>query len=507
MHSKAVSKQEFHDTIRPALKKEGKTIALCHGVFDLVHPGHILHLQQASEIADVLVVSVTSEEFVRKGPGRPYFDDKSRMDVLSAVECVDYVILSEGFTVDDVIEAVEPDFYVKGSEYEHKEDDITGMISHEQELVENHGGKIYFTTGRTFSSTKLINTVMGGLSQEVITFMRQFKQKYSIDYIRGIADSARKLNVLVVGDFIIDRYSYCLVHGLINKDAVYSSRLESSEDFLGGSAAVARHLSSFAGNITLLAAIGNNDNTEYIFPENCKPVFFRSNDRDTIIKQKYLTHNSKRDEYHKYFGVHNIPRIPRYEDSLHKKVLDFLKEHIAEYDAVFLCDFGHGLLDQSAMDIIQDEAKYIALDCQTNSANYGTNPITKYRRADLFCLDQKELQFAMPMLIEDEQKALTELAKRLHSRGCLTLGASGAAYIDGEDFGTCPALTLHVKDTIGAGDSFYAAAGIYAAMGAPSDLVVLMGNIGGALGANIVGNKSAIEKVNVLKYAGTLLNV
>ena len=105
-----------------------KTIALCHGVFDLVHPGHIVHLKQASEIADVLVVSITASEYVRKGPGRPYFDDATRMNFLSAIEYVDYVMLSECFTVDDIIRAVEPDFYVKGEEYSSSENDITGKI-------------------------------------------------------------------------------------------------------------------------------------------------------------------------------------------------------------------------------------------------------------------------------------------------------------------------------------------------------------------------------------------
>ena len=123
--NKIVSRKEFAETIRPELKKNGKTIALCHGVFDLIHPGHIIHFEQAKSMGDVLVVSVTSESYVRKGPGRPYFNDETRMKFLAALECVDYVLLSEGYTVDDIIESVEPDVYVKGEEYAKAEDDIT----------------------------------------------------------------------------------------------------------------------------------------------------------------------------------------------------------------------------------------------------------------------------------------------------------------------------------------------------------------------------------------------
>ena len=191
--NKIVSKQEFKKKIRPQLKSENKTIALCHGVFDLVHPGHITHLKQASEIADVLVVSITASEYVRKGPQRPYFDDQTRMNFLAAIEYVDYVILSEGFTVDDIVEAVEPDFYVKGQEYSHPDDDVTGMIDKERRLVEAHGGKLYFTSGQVFSSTKLINTALSGLSDEVILFMQDFKKRHSIQEIRTLADDAKKL--------------------------------------------------------------------------------------------------------------------------------------------------------------------------------------------------------------------------------------------------------------------------------------------------------------------------
>ena len=508
--NKIITKQEFAEKIRPELKKNGKTIALCHGVFDLVHPGHIVHLKQASEIADVLVVSITASEYVRKGPGRPYFDDATRMNFLSAIEYVDYVMLSECFTVDDIIRAVEPDFYVKGEEYSSSENDITGKIDSERRLVEQHGGKMYFTTGQVFSSTRIINTMLDGLPEEVVSFMENFRYRHSMSEIRKIADNSAKLNILVIGDLIIDRYSYCIVHGLINKDAVYSSRLENTEDFAGGSAAVARHLASFAGKITLVAAVGNNDYSlsSLNMPDNIRTLFFESKERATIIKQKYLTHGGKRQEYRKYFGVHNIPRFPSYEEELHDKINDFLNSSIEDFDAVFLCDFGHGLLAPSTMNILQDRAKYLILNCQNNSANYGTNPITKYRRADLFCLDQQELFLAMPMYLGDEENALRELAKCLGcSKGCLTRGASGAAYIDGSNFMKCPAFSLHVKDTVGAGDSFYSVAGIYAAMGASMDIVTVMGNIGGALGANIIGNKEAVEKVNVLKYAATMMNV
>ncbi len=508
---KIVSKEKFQETIRPKIKNEGKTIALCHGVFDLVHPGHIIHLEQAKEMADVLVVSITAAQYVRKGPGRPYFDDEMRMKFLSALECVDYVMLSEGYTVDDIIESVEPDIYVKGEEYAREEDDITGKIAEEKEIVKRHGGVIKYTTGQTYSSTKLINTAMSGLPEEVRHYMEDFKTRYSIQDIRSYAEAAGKLNVLVIGDVIIDKYTYCTVQGLMSKDMGYSARIKHSEEYLGGSVAIAKHLSSFTDQVTLLSIIGSEEEIRLrIFEElsdTIKLSLLYSKDFPTIIKHRYLTRNAKREEYRKVLAVNNIPEKMKYEKEVRELFRDKLMEKLESCDVVFLCDFGHGLIDAEIIDLIQKKAKYLVLNCQTNSSNRGLNNITKYTRADVFTLDQQELKLALPMYADDEESGLIKLSDHFQGNGWLTRGSFGAWGIDCGKIKECPAFTLTVKDTVGAGDAFFAVAGLYAAVGAPIEVGTFMGNIGGALGANIIGNKEAIEKVNVLKYANTLMNV
>jgi len=508
---KIVSKEVFRKEIKPGLEKEGRTIALCHGVFDLVHPGHIIHLEQAKKMADILVVSVTAAKYVRKGPGRPYFDDEMRMKVLSALECVDYVILSECYTVDDIIESVEPDIYVKGEEYRKAEDDITGKISEEIALVEKHGGRIGYTTGQVFSSTKLINTAMSGLSDEVRDYMTGFKTRHTMQEIREYADKISKLKILVLGDVIIDKYTYCNVQGMMTKDMGYSARLENSEEYLGGAVAVARHLATFTDHVTLMSIIGNEEEMRLrLFDELADRIQLKltySTVCPTIIKHRYLTRNEKREEYKKIFAINNIPGNMRFEEGAYAGFREKLLEKIADYDAVFLCDFGHGLIDKEMINIIQKKAKYLVLNCQTNSTNKGLNIITKYTRADVFTLDQQELKLAFPEYAMDEGMSLKHLAAHLKGNGWLTRGSKGAFEVCGDKVQECPAFTLNVKDTIGAGDSFFAIAGIFAAAGAPVEIGTFMGNIGGALGANIVGNKEAVEKVNVLKYANTLMNI
>lgn len=504
--NKIVSKEYFRKEIRPKLKQEGKTIALCHGVFDLIHPGHIIHFEQAKAMADVLVVSVTTAGRVRKGPGRPFFDDDMRMRQLCAVEYIDYVMLSEGYTVDDIVSAVEPDIYVKGAEYRNEDEDLTGNMSKERELVESHGGRVAYTGGAVFSSTKLINTGLSGLSDEVMRYMQGFKSRYSMNDIAALSERAKNLRLLVVGDLIIDKYTYCDVVGLMTKDMAYSARYRHSEEFMGGSAAIARHLSSFAGCVKLISIIGEGGGGS-VFPENIQTEFITSTDNPTIIKHRYLSKNSKREEYRKIFSICNIKSTPQYEQTIYDELKARLNDETASYDAVFLCDFGHGMINHEVMELIQERAEYLVLNCQTNSTNNGLNPITKYHRTDVFALDQQELKLAFPEYAGHEEEGLRHLADHLGAGGWLTRGSEGAMGISEGRICSCPALTLSVKDTVGAGDAFYSVSGLYSAAGADNELALFLGNIAGALGANIVGNKEPVKKVDVLKFASTLMNV
>lgn len=506
-----VTKEEFKTKIRPPLKAQEQTIALCHGVFDLVHPGHMTHFEQARKMADVLVVSVTAAEYVRKGPGRPYFNDEARLKFLSAIEYIDYVLLSEGYTVDDMVEAVEPDVYVKGSEYADEGADITGKIREERELVERHGGRIQYTGGQVYSSTKLINTAMAGLSEEVRRYMEDFDSRHSMEEILKYAQNAENLKVLVVGEVIVDRYTYCSVQGLMSKDMGYSARLKATEEYFGGAAAVARHLAGFSENVTLMSIIGNEEEMRLkLFDEISERISLKltySSELPTIVKHRYLTRNAKREEYKKIFAITNIPEKTWSNDGAGRRFKERLREKIESYDVVFLCDFGNGLVDSEIMDIVQKGAKYLVVNCQTNSSNYGRNIITKYTRADVFSLDQTELRLAYPAMADDEKEALRALSEHMGGRGWLTRGSMGAWGIEGGKVDICPAFTLAVKDTVGAGDAFLSMAGIFSAAGAPVEVGTFMGNIGGALGSNIIGNKEALEKVNVLKYVHTLMNV
>lgn len=141
------------------LKKAGKKIVLCHGCFDLMHPGHIKYFQASKAMGDVLVVTLTPDVFVDKGPGRPVFDQNLRAESIAALECVDFVAVNEWPTAEETLRLLRPDIYVKGQEFERLEDK-TGKIQKEYDVVREIGAEIRFTHELVFSSTHLINTYL-----------------------------------------------------------------------------------------------------------------------------------------------------------------------------------------------------------------------------------------------------------------------------------------------------------------------------------------------------------
>jgi rfaE bifunctional protein nucleotidyltransferase chain/domain len=137
------------------LKARGKKIVHCHGCFDLMHPGHIKYFQAAKKMGDFLIVTISPDVFVDKGPGRPVFNQDLRAESIAALECVDVVSINEWPTAEETLRLLRPDYYVKGQEFEHLEDK-TGKIQREYAVLREIGTEMRFTHEIVFSSTKLL---------------------------------------------------------------------------------------------------------------------------------------------------------------------------------------------------------------------------------------------------------------------------------------------------------------------------------------------------------------
>ena len=153
-------------------KKQNKKIVLCHGVFDLLHLGHIRHFREAKTYGDILVVSITPDKYVNKGPGRPAFNEKYRAEALSHLKNIDYVTINNSATAVNVIKKIKPKIYCKGPDYKDNKKDITGEIKNEIKAINKCNGKIVYTKDITFSSSKLINEYGDLYSQSQKSFIK-----------------------------------------------------------------------------------------------------------------------------------------------------------------------------------------------------------------------------------------------------------------------------------------------------------------------------------------------
>ena len=220
-------------------KALGKKVVHAHGVFDLIHPGHIRHLETARRFGDMLVVTITPDHFVNKGPGRPYFPQELRAEALAALACIDYVAVNEWSTAVETIGVVRPDIYVKGSEYEDHSRDLTGKIRDEVEAVEAVGGRIEFTNDITFSSTNLLNGFFNVFPEKATAYLTEIRSRVTGDEVVEAIQRLTGLRVLVVGDTIIDEYHYVVPMAKSPKENVIATRYVSEEQFAGGVLAAA----------------------------------------------------------------------------------------------------------------------------------------------------------------------------------------------------------------------------------------------------------------------------
>ena len=319
------------------LRDAGRSIVMCHGTFDLMHTGHIRHLQRAKAEGDILFVTLTADAYVNKGPGRPAFGEDLRAETLASLACVDFVAINHEQAAIAAIKRLRPHVYVKGSEYRAAQDDVTGNITREQDAVESGGGRIFYTDEITFSSSSLLNEHFGVFSAETKDYLQAFRKQYGFKDIIELVKGLSHLKVLIVGDTIIDQYHYIKSLGQVGKGLALAVKYESEEQFAGGSIAVANHLAGFAGDITLVTALGKIETHEpYIrskLQPNVRPEFFYVDDARTVTKRRFVD-----SDLNKLFEVYFFNEEPLPE-SVDQAVCAWLDANLEKYDVVIVPDF------------------------------------------------------------------------------------------------------------------------------------------------------------------------
>jgi rfaE bifunctional protein nucleotidyltransferase chain/domain len=489
-----------------SLRRAGRKIVHCHGVFDLLHIGHLRHLQSARQFGDVLVVTITPDHFVNKGPGRPAFTAALRAEALAMLECVDLVAINRWPSAAEVIRLFQPHFYVKGSEFCGAEKDVTGALLREQEAVESVGGQLAFTDDLTFSSSNLINRRFAGYPNELSEYLTSFATRHPANEVISYLLAAKDLKVLLVGEAIIDEYAYCETMGKSGKEPILALRHLRTERFAGGTLAVANHLAAFCDHVHLLTFLGTVNSQEDFIGSSLSPkiqaTFLPLEDESTIVKRRFV------EEYpfQKLFEVYEISDQESHETAS-RALGAQLESLLPGYDLVIALDYGHGMLDAGAVSTLANRACFLAVHTQINAHNRGFNTISKYPRADYICISENELRQDCRKRRQALQQLTRQTAERLAcSRVVITRGERGClCYHREQGFFEVPAFTSHIVDRVGVSDAVFAVTSLCAAQNVPAEVVGFTANIVGAQAVGTVAHQRSLDRLSVMKHIETIL--
>lgn len=499
-NKKIINSASLKQFLRKIRDNKKKSIVLCHGVFDILHVGHIKYLEAAKKKGDVLIVSLTTDKYVNKGFGRPYFNEQLRAKMLASLEVVDAVIFSNSYNAVKVINLVKPDIYAKGFEYKKIKNDITKNISLEIKEVKKNNGKIVYVNEVVFSSSRIINTYGEVFNKKQFLYIENLKKKYGSSRILDYFNKTLNQKILVIGESILDKYIYCNPLGKSGKEPYLAFLEERNEIYLGGALAVCRQLSEFSKNISIISYLGDNKNYEKIInknlPKNIKKYFLFKKNSPTILKTRYVDIVSGR----KIFGSYLMN-----DNYLSKeKDLEFLSKirKISEkVDHILIADYGHGLINKDAAKTISSLKKSISINTQINASNIGYHNIRNYKNSQNIIINESELRYEF----RDRISSLSELGKRLVKEMkaknlVITKGANGSVLINNKkEIFECPAFTQNIVDKVGAGDTMLSLLAVCLDLNIPEDISIFFGNLIGSMSVKIIANKEPVKFLDLYR--------
>lgn len=486
------------------LKTKKKKVVLCHGVFDLVHLGHIEHFKSAKSYGDYLIVSLTLDKFIKKGPGRPFFTEQQRMEYLKQIKIVDQVILSKTESSIDIINIIKPDFYVKGPDYKENYKDKTKKIILEKKAVEKNGGKIRFTNDITFSSSNILNTSNFIFDDKQRNFINNLKKKFTYNQIEESLKKFKNLKILIIGELIVDKYCFGNVIGKSGKEPHLVLKENLVEHYLGGSAAIARHLSTFVKDIKIISPFGSEKFYKSLinnnFDKNIKTFFFKPySGFQTITKTRFVDKNSN----YKLFGSYILPE--KISQKTENTILKIIRENKKKIDMTLICDYGHNFISQKIANEIRKNNKFIFLNAQINSSNIGFHTIDKYHGVNSIIINENEIR----QELRDNDSDIMVLAKILIKSKkidnlIITRGSDGAILMNKNyKVFSCPGFALKSIDKVGAGDAMLSIASLGLKLKLDPELILFVSSLAAAISVESIGNKEHVtyQKLDrILEY-------
>ncbi|MEP0941042.1 MAG: PfkB family carbohydrate kinase [Paracoccaceae bacterium] len=446
--------EQLREIVGPFPRK--KKVIMCHGVFDVVHPGHVRHLLYAKSKADILVASLTADIHIDKGLYRPHVPQDLRAANLAAFEMVDYVIIDGNAEPVHNILAIQPDYFAKG--YEYNANGLHPKTSQEVETLASYGGEVLFTPGDIiYSSSHLIDLTPPAIRNEkLLTVMERYGVTF--DGLRRTVEAMAGRRVHVVGDLIIDSLTNCTMIGGQTKTPTMSVLYESRDDFVGGAGIVAKHLKAAGADVTFSTVLGDDALKDFALQDLAKagvdvlPQIDPT--RPTTNKNAIVA------------GGYRLLKVDTLDNrSIGNNILNELVEALGatSTEAVVFSDFRHGVFNRRTIPAFIDAIPVGCFRVADSQVASRWGNITEFKNFDLITPNEREARFALA----DQDTPLTALASDLYDRTecrtlMLKLGDRGVmTFISHEheklgSYFTIDSFTDRVVDAVGAGDGLLA---------------------------------------------------
>ncbi len=498
-------KIKTRDELRAALgpRPRDKSVIMCHGTFDLVHPGHIRHLLYAKSKADLLVASLTSDAHINKANFRPFVPQDLRAMNLAALECVDYVIIDENATPIENLKFLQPDFFAKG--YEYSAEGIHPKTREEMAAIESYGGQILFTPGDLIlSSSAIIDATPPNLTVDKLLALLHSEGLEFAD-LRAALPKLQGVKVHVIGDTIVDGYTYCTLIGGTAKTPTFSVKYERAVDFPGGAAVVAKHLRKAGADVIFSSVMGDDALKDFVVKDleaagiHCEVVVDPT--RPTTHKNAFITNG------YRMLKVDKVDNRP-----ISEKIQNQLKAQLAAHpvDVAVFSDFRHGIFNKFTIPQLTAAVPAGVLRVADSQVANRWGNILEFQDFDLITPNEREARFSLG----DQDSTVRPLALDLYIKaGCknliLKLGERGIITYRAPDpnvrsFFTIDSFADKVVDAVGAGDALLAYATLSLVATKSNVVASILGSLAAAVscehdGNNPVAPEEVLKKLTALE--------
>ena len=451
---KVKTAEELAELLGP--RPRTRRVIMCHGVFDVVHPGHLRHLIYAKSKADVLVASLTADRHISKGTYRPHVPQDLRALNLAAFEVVDYVLIDINDNPLNNLQIIKPDLFAKG--YEYTAGGLPSKTQAEMDVIQAYGGEMIFTPGDiVYSSSKLIELEPPNLQTEKLLTLMEM-EGLTFDSLRAALGRFAGKRVHVVGDTIVDSLTQCAMIGGQTKTPTMSVLFQEKRDFIGGAGIVAEHLRAAGAEVVFSTVLGDDPLKDFVL----KGLATSGVDVRAIVDVTRPTTNKNAI----VTGGYRLLKVDTLDnrsisDEIQAKLAKAIREVPA--DAVVFSDFRHGIYNRRTIPglvaAIPDTTFKVA-DSQVAS-RWGN--ITEFQDFDLITPNEREARFALgdqdsgvrPLTstLYDEARCKTLILK-MGDRGVLTCRSVDHVALD--SFFVVDSFVDRLVDAVGAGDALLA---------------------------------------------------